>query len=40
LRQYSRLDLLQRTALFDSEGVDVRSIKPGSLLLVGRDDTA
>jgi hypothetical protein len=40
LRQYSRLDLLQRTALFDSEGLDVRSIKPGSLLLVGRDDTA
>jgi hypothetical protein len=40
LRQYGRLDLLQRTALFDSEGFDVRSIKPGSLLLVGRDDTA
>jgi hypothetical protein len=40
LRKYGRLDLLQRTALFDSEGFDVRAIKPGSLLLVGRDDTA
>jgi 4-amino-4-deoxy-L-arabinose transferase-like glycosyltransferase len=40
LRKYGRLDLLQRTTLFDSEGFDVRSITPGSLLLVGRDDTA
>jgi hypothetical protein len=40
LGKYSRLDLLQRTMLFDSEGFDVQSIKPGSLLLVGRDDTA
>ena len=29
-----------RTVAFDSEGFDVQSIQPGSLLLVGRDDTA
>lgn len=40
LSKYGRVDLLRRTVLFDSEGFDVRSIQPGSLLLVGRDDTA
>jgi|KBSMisStaDraftv2_1062788.scaffolds.fasta_scaffold09283_4 4-amino-4-deoxy-L-arabinose transferase-like glycosyltransferase len=40
LRKYGREDLLPRTALFDSERFDVPSIQPGSLLLVGRDDTA
>jgi 4-amino-4-deoxy-L-arabinose transferase-like glycosyltransferase len=40
LIKYGRLDLLQRTVPFDSAGFDVESIPPGSLLLVGRDDTA
>ena len=40
LNSYGRLDLLQRTVPFDSEGFDVQSIPPGSLLLAGRDDTA
>jgi hypothetical protein len=38
LTKYGRLDLLQRTVPFDSEGFDVQSIPSGSLLLVGRDD--
>ena len=40
LTKYGRLDLLQRTVPFDSEGFEVQSIPTGSLLLVGRDDTA
>ena len=40
LYKYGRQDLLMRTVAFDSEGFDVQSIQPGSLLLVGRDDTA
>jgi hypothetical protein len=40
LNKYGRQDLLMRTVAFDSEGFDVQSIQPGSLLLVGRDDTA
>lgn len=40
LIKYGRQDLLQHTVYFDSEGFDVQSIPSGSLLLVGRDDTA
>jgi len=40
LSKYGREDLLARGVPFDSEGFDVASIQPGSLLLVGRDDTA
>ena len=40
VRRYGREDLLKRAVSFDSEGFDVASIQPGSLLLVGRDDTA
>jgi hypothetical protein len=40
LSKYGRRDLLSRTVPFDSEGFDVKSIQPGSLLLVGRDDNA
>jgi 4-amino-4-deoxy-L-arabinose transferase-like glycosyltransferase len=35
-----RTDLLPRVVTFDSEALDVASIQPGSLLLVGRDDIA
>ena len=37
---YRREDLLQRTRLFDSVEFDAAAIPEGSLLLVGRDDTA
>ena len=40
LSKDGRRDLLPRTVPFDSDGFDVKSIQPGSLLLVGRDDTA
>jgi 4-amino-4-deoxy-L-arabinose transferase-like glycosyltransferase len=39
-RMYGREDLLGRAVPFDSEGFDVASIQPGSLLLVGPDDKA
>jgi 4-amino-4-deoxy-L-arabinose transferase-like glycosyltransferase len=35
-----REDLLQRTLVVDDEGFDAAAMKPGSLLLVGRDHTA
>jgi len=38
--QYGREDLVRRSVPFDSETFDVPSMRPGSLLLVGRDDTA
>jgi hypothetical protein len=38
--EYGREDLLARTKPFDSEQFDAAAIAPGSLLLVGRDDTA
>ena len=38
--KHGREDLLQRAVLFDSEGFDVASIQPRSLLIVGRDDGA
>ena len=37
---FGRQDLLQRTVYFDSDGFDVQSIQPGSLLLIGPDDAA
>jgi hypothetical protein len=40
LSKYGRSDLLKKTVQFDSEGFDVPSIPPGSLLIVGPDDTA
>jgi 4-amino-4-deoxy-L-arabinose transferase-like glycosyltransferase len=40
LIKYGRLDLLERTVLFDSAVFDLRSIPERSLLLVGRDDSA
>ena len=40
LIKYGRQDLLLHTVYLDSEGYDVESIPPGSLLLVGRDDRA
>jgi hypothetical protein len=38
--EYGREDLLPHTIPFDSERFDAAGISPGSLLLVGRDDTA
>jgi hypothetical protein len=40
LIKYRREDLLPRTVYFDSDGFDIESIPPGSLVLVGPDDAA
>jgi hypothetical protein len=40
LIKHGRQDLLARTVYFDSEGYDAATIPAGTLLLVGRDDTA
>ena len=39
-RIYGRQDLLPHAVDFDSDAIDVATIEPGSLLLVGRDDVA